>query len=323
MAFGTETRTYNTMYVSTLQSQGRKVVDLVFYDHPLLFWLEKAQRSGSEDGGGDTILRPVTLRKNTAAQNFGRGATFDQVDLDLATMARYKWGQVGIPLTRYWQDEHENKGRERVINLVAYNIEETVKALRDKLSADIASTASPGNMELYPIPGYYVPDSPITGTVANINRANEADWRTQYTDSDAEGGAHTYLLDQMFKMISITIKDWGNTDYILAGSTAFPFYNDISLEQKEIVNKKMGDAAFAYLAYQGIPLVYDKDMPADAMYFLDSSSIEWVRDPDAYFTWTDWKELPNGLDKVAQLVVRCQLLFTKMKNQGVIFDIAA
>ena len=318
MAFPTLTETFDSMYASTWQSMGKKVIDQMFYKMPLLFWLTKNQRTTMS--GSRWIGRQVRLRKNTAAASFGRGGTFSEVDLDTMTVAKYDWKNVGIPLTRYWQDEQENAGKFSMINLVRENTETTVNSLKEEIQGQLWS-ASPGAQDLSSILTY-VPDAPTTGTVAGINSANETAWRNQYKDSNADGSAYTYLLKQM-RDLAILSEKWGTIDYIIAGSDAFSIYDDVALEQKQIVNKKMGDAEFTNISWKGIPLVLDYDCPADAMYMLDSRYWEFVTSPTAYFTWTKWKEIPNALDKTAQLVVRGQTVCTKRLPQAVLFDIAA
>ena len=312
------TEVFDSMYSTTWQTMGKKVVDQMFYHMPLLFWLEKKQRSNKE-ASGRWIGRQVRLGKNTAGESFGRGHTFSNVDLDVLTTAQYEWRNVGIPLTRYWDDEKANMGKSQMINLVKTNIETTRDSLRELLSAQIwAETV--GSKDVNSLL-YYLQSDPTTNeAVAGINQVTYADWQNQYKDSDADGSATVYLLKQMRDLVILAEKK-GKIDYILAGTDAYSIYDDVAIGQKQIMDKKMGDAEFASISWKGIPLVLDHDAPADEMQFIDSRSLEWLTHPDAYFTWTKWKELPNGLDKVAQLVVRAQLLCTKRNVNARLFDI--
>jgi len=122
----------------------------------------------------------------------------------------------------------------------------------------------------------------------------------------------------------VTIGQWGGVDYIIMGTTAYSFYNDVTMDQKIITDKRMGDAQFSYLGWKGIPVVCDYDIAATSVYMLDSDTWEYVTDKRAYFRWTNWKEIPNQADdKVAQLLMRAQLVNTKPRANGVLHSLAA
>ena len=285
---------------------------------PWLFWLDKNRRVS--EAGGRWIGRPIRLRKNTAAQAYGRGHVFSNVDLDGVTVAKYDVKNVGIPLTRYDEDEVVVRGESQIFSLVQENIMNSYEALREEIQTQLYATTPAAN-ELASLL-HYVADAPTTGTVAGIDRANESDWRNQYKDSDADGSANTYLLQQMRELVDTYINRWGRVDYIISGTTAHSIYDDVALGQKQIQDRRMGDAEFGKLAWRGIPLVLDHFAPADAMYFLTSKSWEWSVHPQRHFSWTKWKEIPDQLDQVAQCRLRGQLLCTNPKANGVLFDIA-
>ena len=212
------------------------------------------------------------------------------------------------------------RGKSEVFNLVEANIRNTYDALRDEVQTELWA-ASPASTDFSSIP-HYVADAPTTGTVAGINRATESDWRNQYKDSNADGSALTYLLQQMRELVDTNINQWGMVDYIICGTTAYSIYDDVALGQKEIQDSRMGDAEFGKLAWRGMPLVLDHYCPADAMYFLSSDTWEWSVHPNKHFSWTKWKEIPDQEDSVAQCRIRGQLLCTNPKANGVLFDIA-
>lgn len=330
MAFPSLTEQFDYLYSTTLQNMGNMVEDLQYKKTPWLYWLETTQRHTVQ--GGRWIGRQVRLRKNTAAGSFGRGATFDQVDLNAVTTAKYDWKNVGIPLTRYWDDEQQNSGKFEMINIVKENIDNTTRALREEVQKELVA-ASPGATDLYSLP-YFVSETGSTGTVAGINRANETDWRNQYKDVDTgttsdstispttELGSFYSVGLTIMRNMAIVANQWGSIDYIIAGATAYSLYDDVALEQKRINDRRMGDAEFMNIGWMGIPLVLDTYLTADNMYMLDSSSWEWVTAPGAYMTWTNWKEIPDSLDRVAQCVTRAQLVLTDPKAQVVLFDCA-
>lgn len=320
MAFPSLTEYFDTLTTSTWPSIQKKVVDQMYRKLPLLYWLDKKARTSQE--GGRWFGVPVQLRKNTATTSFGRGKVFDQVDLDPVTMLKGEMKYIGTPLTLFYTDEMENSGKEKIIDMAQTMVENTVNAHKEHIQNLLWASAAASGTDITPLRVYIAQDPTTNVAVLGLNQSTEADWRNQYKDSDSDGSAMTYLLPQMRDM-AIECEKWGNIDYILAGASAFSIYDDVALEQKMITDARMGDAEFAKLAWRGIPIALDTYGPTDEMYFIDSSTFDWKQDPRAYVTWTKSKEIPNQLDKAKQLISRCELICTKRKANGVIFDIAA
>lgn len=317
MAFPSQTEIFNSMYSTTLIKMGRTVIDQTFQQRPLFFWLTKKQRVKSV--GGRSIQRQIQIREPNTAKSFGRGATFSQVDPDYITSATYTMRNVGDSLTRFWQDEQDNTGDSAIINLVSENIRITIDGLQKKVQ-ELIWTDSPGAIDILSLP-HYISEIPTTGTVAGINRANEVLWRNKIKDAANESAYTTLLNNQLSHKIDI--EKFGKVDFLICGQNVFELYSSVAREQKLITNKTMGDAEFENVGWSGIPLMLDVDCQTDRLYSLDSRNIEWAVSPSADFEWTEWKEIPDSLDRVAQLVLRAQLIFTKLSNQGVHFNIAA
>ena len=326
MAIATFTQAYNHAYAATTRDNSSAFIhDQVWYKHPLMFWLEKIGNAHGQtaDGGGlgGNIERRLETLRNDGSQTWSRGTTFQRTDPETLRVAVYTWGQNGISLTRYYEDEMRNSGREQIIKLVTHNIKNTTKSLRYNVAQQIAASGSPNTDELNGLQHFVREDPTASVTVGGINQSTDAFWRNQYYDMAADAAA-TYL-DKRLMDMSLDIGKWGSVDYIIGGPTAFSLYNDVTLDQKIIMDKRMGDAQFLNTAWKGIPLVVDYDLPTDSLFLLDSSEWEYLRDPRAYFKWTDWKELPDGLDMVGQLIMRAQVICDKRLSQGVLFNINA
>lgn len=304
------------MYASTLRKMGRKVIDQTFQKRPLFFWLYKTNKV--TEAGGRSIQRQVQLREPNTAKAFGRGATFSQVDPDYLTVANYVMRNVGDSLTRFWEDEQVNTGDAAVLNLVTTNIQATVNGLEKKVQAMVWAD-SPGTIDISSVP-HYVSTTTSTGTVAGINKAGETLWRNQA--KTASGSAYTYLLDDELSF-ELDLAKYGKTDYLICAKDVFALYWGIAREQKYITNKSMGDAEFANVGWSGKPLTLDHDCTSGRLYALDTSAWEFAVSPTADFKWTKWKDIPNSLDLTAQLVLRAQLMCTKLIANGVHSGIAA
>jgi hypothetical protein len=112
---------------------------------------------------------------------------------------------------------------------------------------------------------------------------------------------------------------------IVTDQTSYELYEDETLEQKQIVNKTTGDAMFSdpMLTFKGVPIVWSGQCTAGYMYFMNSMFIGLNVDPDINMTMTEWKVIPNQLDRVAQIVWKGNLIASRRASLGVLTGIAA
>ena len=94
------------------------------------------------------------------------------------------------------------------------------------------------------------------------------------------------------------------------------------MEQKQIVNKKLGDAGFTNIEYKGIPMIWSPNAVSDAMYFLNTKYLYFIYDPIMNFDMTEWKVIPDQVnDRAAQVILACMFIVTRRLCQGVLYDI--
>jgi hypothetical protein len=107
-------------------------------------------------------------------------------------------------------------------------------------------------------------------------------------------------------------------DIILSGQTPYEYYEDETMEQKQIVNKKLGDAGFTNIEFKGIPMVWSPQCSNARMYFLNTKYLYFTYDPIMNFNMTEWKVIPDQVnDKAAQVILACCFIVTRRLCQGV------
>jgi hypothetical protein len=111
-------------------------------------------------------------------------------------------------------------------------------------------------------------------------------------------------------------------DIIVTGQTPYEYYEDETMEQKQIVNKKLGDAGFTNIEFKGIPMVYSPACANSRMYFLNTNFLYFVYDPGMNFDLTEWKPIPDQVnDRAAQTILACAFIVTRRLCQGVYYTI--
>jgi hypothetical protein len=124
-----------------------------------------------------------------------------------------------------------------------------------------------------------IPADPTTGTVGNINRANETQWRTSAYDFD--GNLDETVIEEAFDdiLMDLTLKG-EKPDIIICGRNIYRSYR-AAVRDKVIINmsetsngKKMMDLGFGGVQHQNIPMMYDEDCPVTTAYFINSKYLK-------------------------------------------------
>lgn len=112
-------------------------------------------------------------------------------------------------------------------------------------------------------------------------------------------------------------------DCMVTDQTSYELYEDEVMEQKQIVNKDLADAMFDSVTFKGKPVVWSGQCTSGYMYFINWKYLGLNVDPDINMTMTEWKSIPNQLDRVAQIVWKGNTISSRRASLGVLITIAA
>ena len=314
----TLTEQLDSLYTTTWQLMRKEAIDNIFKATPFWFWLTAKERRRTEQGGR-YIGVPLEYRKNETVQSFGKGDTISTQDTDPLTMAKYDWKYVAGTIVRYYQDDQQNRGKAQIMSLAKAKFRNLEQSLIDKLEADLFGDGTGNSGKDIHGLGLLVSEDG-TGVVGGINASTETWWKNKYKDM-VDRAPTTYLLSDMRTMFNDCSKGNDTPTIIVTDQSSYELYEDEVMEQKQIVNKELGDAMFENILFKGRPLVWSPSCPAGSMYFLNDRYLEWVADEAINFEMTDWKPAQNNLDRVAQIAVAGNLICSARSRQGVLFNI--
>lgn len=259
---------------------------------------------------------------------FGRGDTFSESEKELWTTLQYQRRNLGDNIVRYWDDEMKNKGNAQILNYANELIENHKMTMQDTLGNAIWD--SQGQLAVNALPSL-ISKTPTVGTVGGIDRTVNPYVRNQvYNFGTSDTLAAGNLIPRMRTMYNECSKKKGKgrqtPDCILTTQEVYEAYEDEALElgQIQMASNKgtaRADLGFGGLSFKGAEMYWDPNCPAGEMYFLNSDTIEFAYDPDAYMDMTPWKHKHNGLDRYAQVVTVCNLLFNNFSKNGVMYGI--
>lgn len=257
---------------------------------------------------------------------FGRGDTFSESEKELWTRLQYQRRNLGDNIVRYWDDEMKNKGEAQILGYAKELIENHKMTMESTLASALWVNQGPLAVNTLP---ELIPHDPSTGTVGGIDRAANEYCRNQTFDASGITLIDD-LIPTMRSMFNECSKKKGkgrqSPDIILTTQEIYEEYEEqaFNLGQIQMASNQgsqRADLGFGGLSFKGAELYWDPECPAGDMYFLNSDTIEFAYDPSAYMEMTDWKSKYNSLDRYAQVVTVCNLLFNNFAKNGVVHSI--
>lgn len=321
----TLTSNLDTLYTTTWQLRRKDIVDQLFEATPFFSSISKSRRTES---GGTFIEVPLSKSANPTFTYFKKGGTVSINDSDPLTTAKYDWKYAAISIVRDMVDEQKNRGEAAVKKMVTVKLDNARDTMIDEFEQSLFSDGSAFEGDEIDGLGVYVPNSPLTGTVANINRATYSWWRSQYKDMSSRP-ASVYLRKDMSNMYN-TCGKLGkgikrNPNLIITDQTVYELYEDECAEIQQVHNSTgVGALGFGDLEFRTIPLTWSPSATSGKMFFLNTNYFEWVVDSGYNFEMDDWKGIPNQpKTRVTQIVVAANIVASSLARLGVLFSIAA
>lgn len=314
---------YTTTWYKLVDSG--KVVDNIFTITPLWFWMKENNRLKS-DPGGRWIGVNIRYGKNTTIKSFTKGETFDLTRDQTKTQLQYDWKNIGGSLVRYWTDERANAGSEKILDFVQDDIQTCMDSMVDKFEEMLFATIASGSSDINGLGNLVYAGTATaasTDVVGSIDAYTYSWWRNQVTSMS--GVSYTSFLENrmrtMYNNCSTGKGANQHPDIIVTTQSIYEYYEENIYNIYQVTSNKLADAGFQTLQFKGLPMVWSPECVAGRMYFLNTEYLHLYYDKNAWFTMTSWKDIPNQLDRAAQVACRCELIITNRARQGIIHTI--
>lgn len=317
----TLTESLDTLYTTTWQLMRDEVINQVFASTPLWSQLRNRERVRRESGGR-WIGFGVEYAKNTTVDYIGKGGTVSLAKDDIATTGKVDWKYLIGNLTRYWVDDQQNAGKSQLMNKINIELNNLKNSLIDTLETSLFSDGTGfGGMEIDGLGNIVSASSTYAGLAPGTY-----DW-WKATTKASTGSASVYLRSDMTNVFNTTqiIKTPSNKPSIIITDQASYelFENEVLAPMQRIMNQELKSLGFERFEFKGAPVDWSPAATAGSMYFLNTNYMQLVIDSKADFEMTEWKTIPNSLDRASQIVTALNLVCTNRASQGVLTGITA
>lgn len=298
---------------STMEFYHKTMVDNIFKKHALLSHL-KENGGVKQYPGGRLIRVPLMYRTSTTTQRFGGADTLDLTYQDTLDAAEYSYEMYNQSITFTLEDELKNSGESAVMSLLEAKIRQAELSLAEALNTDLYSgTAADGD-----VLGLDTIISTST-TLGGISGTTYAWWRGN-VDSTGE----TLSLSDMRTMKNSCNNGNGgsNVSLIMTTQTLFEKYHALLTATYQMnpvkESKRLGDAGFTSVEFEGVPLSYDESATTTNMYFINKDNFKLGVHRDANFARRKKSEPADQHLYVEHIVLMAQTVVDRRLSLGLL-----
>lgn len=262
---------------TTLRDRSGELADNVSKGNALLMRLRA--KGSWKPAQGRTIVQELDYAENGTFMYYSGGEQLNVASSDVLSAAEFDWKQAACAVVATGLEvDVQNVGKEAIIDLLEARIKNAQRTMRNNICNGMYSDGTGtggkqiGGLQLL------VADSPTTGTVGGINRANYSFWQNQVYDASSDGGTaataaniQTYMNAEYLECT----RGGDKPDLILADANYYKlFWGSLQAIQR-ISDSKMAEAGFQTVKFAGADVVYEDNtgIPSNHMYFLNTDYI--------------------------------------------------
>jgi len=342
MEYTSETRTFESILSTTLDSYRSSLQDNVFASHPFYDRIRSKGMVRKQDGGASIIV-PVTLDVNSTIDWYSGYDIINLTPQDPFTVAKMGWTQLGGAISIDRLTIRKNSGRHQLINLVSALITNAEESMIKKFSEGLYDAGQYNEAQTSKqIAGLksLISEDPDSYDVGGIDTSVETTWRNKV---EGNGGANwTWVPDlgdtpaaasgpkAMAKLYNNCSKGVGGSpDIGLVGQYLFQEY-EAGLHPFKRYSNTEGPAAagFANLRFRNMDLFWDEYVNSNSvtasqaalsqelMFMLNSKYIELIIDSQTDMILGEWLQPETQDAKTKHILWMGNMLVTRRRKHG-------
>ena len=318
MAAITKTLEFCGLVASTWEEVKPEVIPQIFTITPGMTVFSRKDRIKRQTGG--TAVRVVLdVEENPSVGWVNRDTGTISIEKhDSLTANEYPWSLIAGSVWVRHKEAVENTGRAQIFELLRAKKDNLRRTMGVKMER--ALFGSKVVDEPYGLQDLVATD-PTVGTIGLVNRANSPWFRNKAKDVSARPFSVYGPADMRWMFTEVTKFGDISDLVLLCDQDTYNLYNADALEQKQIVDKALGDIEFQAMAYMGRPLLWSPLCPAGRMYFLDMAHIWLTVNTECEMEFGQFQSPVDSIDAVAPLLNECQFVTDRPGSLGVLFGI--
>lgn len=332
---GTNPDQYSAILTTTLQNFQKQMVDNFSDATPFLWWLSQNGRKRHIAGG--TNIEVPLMYSGANVQAFTGFDDLDTEPVEGIAPATFLWKLYQVPISISRDHETNNMSESQIINLVEAKVRQAEISFRETLNTDLINNGLTGAVEDTGASPDLLRVVGLTDILQNATQGRQYGgidasaalnswWVNQFADLqvDFAGGSGTFAVDGITAMRQVYLNcSRGNDapDLILTSQNAFEQYDSVLVDQKRFSNTMAADAGFDSLMYRGSTIMFDRDMPADLMTFLNSQYLTLFVHPQVDMASAPFREAERQWARFSRIYWKGCLVCSNRARQGLLTEV--
>lgn len=308
--------TVDSVLTTTLANYREKLIDNIFDEFIMLWWLKQKGRMRYEDGG-TSIVEHLLYEKNTAGKWYSGYETLDVTPQEGMRPAEFLWRQCAYSISISRLEERQNAGKSRMIGLLQSKTFQAEQSIKDAIASALfaATRASKAINTLATLV-----DS--SGTIGGIPRGTYSWWQSTET---ASGSFASQGISDMRTLYNTISSSGGkeHPDFIMTTQSVFEYYENSLQPQVRYQSMETADAGFETLKFKGADIAYDQYATSGVVYMLNSKFISLVIDKATDFITTPFVRPANQDAKTAQILFMGNVTINNPRRHGKLTGVSA
>lgn len=271
---------YDALLTTTINNYRKTLVDNVFGDRPLFYWLlKRGQRFRQLSGGANIVEHLVYAGPN--AGSYGQWDAISITPIQGLTAAEFPWRMVQASIAISGLEEAQNNGEAAIINLLQARTMQAEESLRDAMNVMVYGDGTGNGGKDFLGLGALVASTEGPATVGGISVTDNVWWRSQVYDRT--GGTAANLQAYLRTAYNAASKGSDAPDALFSDYDVFELYESQLLPNVRYSDVETVNSGFTNLRFKRAVWMPDTDAPSQTVYGLNSKYISLVGHRDRWF----------------------------------------
>lgn len=268
---------------TTLANYRKKLVDNVFLQNPLLWFLTEKNRVRYVSGGHKIVEHLIYADGQAGSYGEWEPITIEPQE-GLGT-AEYDWKQLYATIAISGLQEAVNSGKEQMLNLLKAKLMQAEKTLKKQLNAMLWSDGSGNAGKDFDGLAHLIGQNATA--VGGIDPVTETWWATPQHNAAITGGSGTDTYDELRAVLTTLYNDVSDgpdtIDALFFEQSVYEMYEAGLAPNVRYEDVAAANAGFTTLRFKQGPIFWDKGMTAGDVYGINTEYMGLVGHKNRWF----------------------------------------
>jgi len=305
---------FNELTATTYKNYRETLADNIMKSIGLYAFMRKGGQIERRQGGLK-LVEPLMYGQNGTFKTYSGYDVLDTSPQAGITAAEYDWRNASISVTISKEEQDQNKGASKIIDLLKAKIDQAEKTFTLRMDQMLFADGTGNGGKDFQGLGNFV--TAAASTVGGIDGSTYTWWDNV---RDTCANFSTLGLSKMRSIYNQCIREGEKPNIIVTDRTTFEAYESLLTPIERINFSKgrelAGDLGFESMTFKGCPIMWDYYATSQVMYFLNTQHLKLVIDSGTDFEMTEWRVPVNQMAKTAFILLRGQLICNNRQLQG-------